>query len=136
MLIRLVHILPCRLLGPWTEVTRKVKISSENSFNELVTAAMAGGYAIMSMMKVPPQVNHAYHVPDITGRQWVDNLLGDRSRCFDSFHMWRENFIRLHTILSSWYGLKSTRKIDFIEALAMFLWACGTAQSQRQMHEI
>jgi len=34
--------------------------SSENSFNEVVTAAMARGYAIISTMMVPPQVNLAY----------------------------------------------------------------------------
>jgi hypothetical protein len=46
-----------------------------------------------------------------------------------------ENFERLHTLLSKWYGLASTRDIDLVEALAMFLWACGTNQCQRQMHE-
>jgi hypothetical protein len=46
-----------------------------------------------------------------------------------------ENFEKLHTILSRWYGLASTREIDSAEALAMFLWACGTNQCQRQMHE-
>jgi hypothetical protein len=50
------------------------KNSSENSFNELVTAALAGGYA-MSMMMVPPQVNPDYHQPDLNGRQWVANIL-------------------------------------------------------------
>lgn len=87
------------------------------------------------MMNVPPQVNNAYHQPDISGQQWVDNLLHDRSRRFDSLRMRPENFERLHTILSRWYGLASTREIYSIEALAMFLWACGTNQCQRQMHE-
>ena len=42
--------------------------SSENSFNEVVAAGMAGGYAIMSTMMVPPQVNPAYRLLDLTGR--------------------------------------------------------------------
>ena len=109
--------------------------SSENSFNKIVTAAMAGGYAMMSMMTVPPQVNYVYHHPDITGRQWVDNLLANRRRCFVNFHKQPENFQRLHAILSRGYGLASTREAESIEALGMFLWAAGTAQSQRQMHE-
>ena len=58
--------------------------SSENSFNEMVTVAMAGGYAIMSMLQVPPQVNPAILVLELTGRQWVDKLLSDASRCFES----------------------------------------------------
>jgi len=109
--------------------------SSENSFNKIVTAAMAGGYAMMSMMTVPPQVNYVYHHPDITGRQWVDNLLANRSRCFENFRMQPEIFQRLHAILSGCYGLASTREVESIEALGMFLWAAGTAQSQRHMHE-
>ena len=106
--------------------------SSENSFNEMVTAAMAGGYAIMSMMIVPPQVNPGYHQPDLSGRQWVDNLLRDRSRCFDNFRMQPENFQRLHYILSSCYGLASTREIDSIEALGMFflgMWDSAIAEA-------
>ena len=109
--------------------------SSENSYNEVVTVALAGGYAIMSTMMVPPQVNPAYHHPEATGQQWVDNLLHDRSRCFDNFHMEPENFRRLHYILCNGYGLASTRELDSWEALGMFVWACGTGQSQQQMKE-
>ena len=58
--------------------------SSENSFNEMVTAAMAGGYAFVYMLQVPPQGNHVISVPELTGRQWVDKLLSDASRCFES----------------------------------------------------
>ena len=104
--------------------------SSENSFNEVVSAAMAGGYAIMSTVMVPPQVNPAYRHPKATRRQWVDNLLHDRNRCFENFHMQPENFRRLHYILSNGYGLASTRELDSWEALGMFLWACGIGQSQ------
>ncbi|XP_066351707.1 uncharacterized protein [Miscanthus floridulus] len=51
--------------------------SSENSFNEMVTAALAGGYAYMYMLQVPPQGNHVISVPELTRRQWVDKLLSD-----------------------------------------------------------
>ena len=45
----------------WTMETsdEESENSSENSFNEVVSAAMARGYAIMSTMMVPPQVNPA-----------------------------------------------------------------------------
>ena len=43
--------------------------------------------------------------------------------------------VRLHSILCDSYGLKGSRELESIEALAMFLWACGTNQCQRQMHE-
>ena len=42
--------------------------SSENSFDEMVTAAMAKGYAFVYMLQVPPQGNHVIHVPELTGR--------------------------------------------------------------------
>ena len=100
--------------------------SSENSFNEMVTVAMAGGYAIMSMLQVPPQVNPAILVLELTGRQWVDKLLSDAGRCFESCRMQPENLVRLHSILRDSYGLTGSRELESIEALAMFLWACGT----------
>ena len=94
--------------------------SSENSYNEVV-AALVGGYAIMSTMMVPPQVNPPFR--DLTGRQWVQNLLQDRRRCFENFRMRPKNFKCLHSILSNGYGLASTREIDSVEVLGMFLWA-------------
>jgi len=114
----------------WTMATsdEESENSSENSFNEVVIAAMTRGYAIMSTMMVPPQVNPAYHHPEATGRQWVDNLLYDH-RCFENFRMQLKNFRRLHYILSNGYGLASTRELDSWEALGMFLWACGIGQS-------
>jgi len=43
--------------------------SSENSFNEMVTAAMAACYAFAHMLQVPPQGNHVISVPKLTERQ-------------------------------------------------------------------
>ena len=42
--------------------------SSENSFSEMVTAAMAAGYAFAHMLQVPPQGNHVIQVPEFTER--------------------------------------------------------------------
>ena len=54
----------------WTMETsdEESENSSENSFNKVATAAMAGGYAIMSTMMVLPQVHPAYRHPEATGR--------------------------------------------------------------------
>ena len=109
--------------------------SSENSFSEMVTAAMAAGYAFAHMLQVPPQGNHVISVPELTERQWVDKLLSDAGRCFENCRMRPENLVRLHSILCDSYGLKGSRELESIEALTMFLWACGTNQCQRQMHE-
>ena len=102
--------------------------SSENSFNEVVTVAMAVGYAFVHMLQVPPQGNHVISVPELTERQWVDKLLSDAGRCFENYRMRPENLVRLHSILCDSYGLKGSRELESIEALAMFLWACGTNQ--------
>jgi hypothetical protein len=61
--------------------------SSENSFNECATAALAAAYAYEEMhtLEVPPQVTGGYRVQDISGRQWVHNLLSNPSRCLRAF---------------------------------------------------
>ena len=46
-----------------------------------------------------------------------------------------KNLVRLHSILHDSYELKGSRELESIEALAIFLWACGINQCQRQMHE-
>ena len=104
--------------------------SSETSYNEVVTATMAVGFAIADMMQVPTQGNHYVSVPKLTGRQWIDKLLSDAGRCFENCRMRPENLVRLHSILRDSYGLKGSRELESIEALAMFLWACGTNQCQ------
>ena len=48
------------------------------------------------------------------------------------FRMHSDVFYSLHNLLVERYGLKSTRKMSSIEALAMFLWLCGASQSMRQ----
>jgi len=44
-------------------------------------------------------------------------------------------FHKLHQILVVNHGLQSTQDFDSIEALGMFLWACGHRQYMRQMKE-
>lgn len=46
--------------------------------------------------------------------------------------MRREVFDKLHNLLKSSYGLKSTSKMTSIEALGMFIWMCASQQSVRQ----
>jgi hypothetical protein len=41
-------------------------------------------------------------------------------------------FMSLHNLLVSAYGLKSTRNVSSVEALAMFLWIVGGPQSFSQ----
>ena len=109
--------------------------SSENSFNELANVALAIGYAMSAMMApAPPTFKHVL-VPDLTSRQWVNNVLSNRNRCFLNFRMQPENFYKLHHILTNYYGLQRTRDISTEEALGLFLWVVGTKQSMRQMHE-
>ena len=58
--------------------------SSEMSFNEVVTIAMAAGIAIWNMLQVPTQGNPYVLVPEPTGRQWVEILLSDAGRCYET----------------------------------------------------
>ena len=51
--------------------------------------------------------------------------LGHRRQCYNMFRMHRDVFDSLHNFLVEKYGLKSTKKMSSIEALAMFLWMCG-----------
>ena len=41
---------------------------SENSFNEMVTAAIGAGFAFVHMLHLPPQGNHVIQVPELTRR--------------------------------------------------------------------
>ena len=46
-----------------------------------------------------------------------------------------ETFHKLHKILVVNHGLQSTQEFGSIEALGMFLWACGHKQCMRQVKE-
>jgi hypothetical protein len=50
----------------------------------------------------------------------------------ETFH---KPFHKLHTILVVNHGLQSTQEFGSIEALGMFLWACGHKQCMRQVKE-
>ncbi|KAL6594347.1 hypothetical protein ACP70R_048540 [Stipagrostis hirtigluma subsp. patula] len=72
---------------------------------------------------------------ELTGRQWVARNLADSKKCYSNFRLHPSAFHLLHNILVAHHGLRSTHQCDSIEALGMFLWACGTRQCQRQMAE-
>ncbi|WVZ85459.1 hypothetical protein U9M48_032384 [Paspalum notatum var. saurae] len=55
--------------------------------------------------------------------------LHDPRDCFNMFRMTSDVFHRLHDVLVSKYGLKSTKRMSSLESLAMFLWMVGAPQS-------
>jgi hypothetical protein len=68
-----------------------------------------------------------------SGIDWVNRCFAGRARYF--YKMFRMNpdvFMSLHDLLEPAYGLKSTRNISSVEALAMFLWIVGGPQSFSQ----
>jgi hypothetical protein len=68
-----------------------------------------------------------------TGIQWVERTLESSNDCFDMFRMRRTVFRRLHDTLVENYGLLPSRGVSTMEALGIFLWACGGPQSFRQI---
>jgi hypothetical protein len=76
-----------------------------------------------------------YRVPTESGYQWVMRSLGNRTYCYQNFRMHRSVFDQLHNVLVESYGLKSTKKMSSVEALALFLWMCGCPQGMRQAED-
>jgi hypothetical protein len=68
-----------------------------------------------------------------SGIQWVERTLENSNDCFDMFRMRRTIFRRLHDTLVETYGLLPSRGVSTMEALGIFLWACGGPQSFRQI---
>jgi len=66
------------------------------------------------------------------GLVWVMDTLAQDTQCYNMFRVERPLFNRLHSTLVESYGLRNTRKMTSIEALAMFLWIVGSPQSVRQ----
>ena len=58
---------------------------------------------------------------ELSGIDWVMRTLNNSRSCYDMFRMSREMFYRLHNLLVTSYGLKSSCKMSSIEGLAMFL---------------
>jgi hypothetical protein len=111
--------------------------SSDGSLYELAgLGAALGAYAAGRYCEPPPLGNpNPPLIPHLTGRQWVELNLHDRLRCYSNFRMIPEDFIQLHRILVANHGLQSSQQFDGVEALAMFLWACGTGQSFRNIKD-
>jgi len=66
------------------------------------------------------------------GLVWVMDTLAQDTQCYNMFRVERPLFNRLHSTLVESYGLRNTRKMTSVEALAMFLWIVGSPQSVRQ----
>ena len=83
---------------------------------------------------VPPVLNPQLNFRDLSGRQWVQMTLSNDKRCFDNFRMYPDAFNRLHWEIVNCHGLPLCfDNFDSMEALGLFLWACGTRQSQKQV---
>jgi hypothetical protein len=72
-------------------------------------------------------------IPQQTGLEWVHEQLDDRKRCYKMFRMYPDVFEQLHNLLVASYGLESTRDMELVECLGMFLWMVGGPQSFHQV---
>lgn len=88
---------------------------------------MLGAYYFDSYMNKAPA-----RQPEMTGFAWVMRTLNNPKSCFNMYRMSRELFDQLHCLLVESYGLKSSCKLESVEAFAMFLWIVGAPQSVRQ----
>jgi len=85
-----------------------------------------GMYSDNYFVKLPRRVNGD------SGLDWVHNRLARDTDCYNMFRVERPLFNILHNTLVQSYGLRATREMTYIEALAMFLWIVGSPQSVRQ----
>lgn len=110
--------------------------SSDGSFYELAALGAAlGAYAAQRYYANPQLIPDPPVFTRLTGRQWVEVNLQDSDRCYTNFRMVPDDFFRLHEILVTNHGLQPSHECDTVEALGMFLWACGTGQSFRQIRQ-
>ena len=73
-----------------------------------------GMYSDNYFVKLPRRVNGD------SGLDWVHNCLARDTDCYNMFRVERPLFNRLHNTLVQSYGLKATRGMTSVEALAMF----------------
>ncbi|WVZ49552.1 hypothetical protein U9M48_000899 [Paspalum notatum var. saurae] len=66
-----------------------------------------------------------------SGNAWVQHILEDEEDCYNTFHMRKDQFLCLHQLLVSRYGLRSTNNISSEECLAMFLYIVSGPHSNR-----
>ncbi|WVZ67800.1 hypothetical protein U9M48_016830 [Paspalum notatum var. saurae] len=90
-------------------------------------ACMFGTYYTANFMNKRMKLRSGFF-----GIEWVMMTLHDPRDCFNMFRMTSDVFHRLHDVLVSKYGLKSTKRMSSLESLAMFLWMVGAPQSVRQ----
>lgn len=83
-----------------------------------------------SLIKTPQ------HTSALTGLAWVKELLaGHPTRFYNMLGMHKPVFVRLISELSEFGGLKSTRHVMKVEALAIFLRMARIGASNREMQE-
>lgn len=93
-------------------------------------ACMIGMYYEVTFLQNKKRSVHAEEGE--SGYDWTIRTLKDPIECYNMFRMSRELFYKLHDLLRSIYGLKSSEKMCTLESLAMFLWMVGAPQSFRQ----
>jgi len=98
-------------------------VQQQNLILQLVP--ILGMYSDNYFLKLPKRVTGH------SGLDWVHETLARETQCYNMFRVERPLFYRLHNTLVQRYGLKSTKKITSVEALAMFLWIVGAPQSVR-----
>ncbi|XP_072148926.1 protein ALP1-like [Setaria viridis] len=91
------------------------------------SSIMLGMYYDTYYHKGPPRV------PTVPGIKWVQETLSNPTSCYNMFRMSCTLFHQLHDLLVESYGLRGTRRMSTMEALAMFLWINGAPQSLRQV---
>lgn len=112
----------CESDGASVHLKRRKMILQVAATVSLVALDYAGTY--LGKMRRPP--------PRQSGYQWVIDNLSVTKDCYRMFRMTPLVFHKLHDTLVENYGLQSTRDMNSIEALGMFLWMCGGPQSFSQ----
>ena len=99
-------------------------VQQQNLILQLVL--ILGMYSDNYFLKLPKRVTRD------SGLDWVHETLARETQCYNMFRVERPLFYRLHNTLVQRYGLKSTKKMTSVEALAMFLWIVGAPQADNR----
>jgi hypothetical protein len=87
-------------------------------------------YYINYMHKEPCMVSYN------TWMRWLNEVLrGHWKRCVNMFRMDTTTLLSLCNDLETHYGLKPSRRMSFIEMVAMFLFTIVVGASNREVHE-
>lgn len=89
--------------------------------------------AVRAEESTNPGNRQPFPIQEIKGRQWLEILMGDETKCHDNLRMRPAAFVCLHDTLVKHYGLLGTQQCSALEALGMLVWACGHGESVRDM---